>query len=160
MISPVLADVGVDRNVHPGEAAPHGSVLVLGLLGVQGRRPQVWYHHCYKLLPVFFIAAFLRVGDAVCSADVISFRLFRSSKVSNALLTLLGLDLLDTSIGKIDDKRGRLQLQWLLGGVIDYTTMVWLVSELQRKESCGPGATWSYPCHCWPRTLVILVNDS
>lgn len=81
------------------------------------------------------------MGDAVCSADVISFRLFRSSKVSNALLTLLGLDLLDTSIGKIDDKRGRLQLQWLLGGVIDYTTMVWLVSELQRKESCGPGAT-------------------
>ena len=33
--------MGVDRNVHPGEAAPHGPVLVLGLLGVQGRRPQV-----------------------------------------------------------------------------------------------------------------------
>lgn len=34
-------DVGADRNGHPGEAAPHGSVLVLGVLGVQGGCPQV-----------------------------------------------------------------------------------------------------------------------
>lgn len=36
-----LADVGADGDGHPGEAAPHGALLVLGLLGVQGGCPQV-----------------------------------------------------------------------------------------------------------------------
>lgn len=34
-------DVGACGDEDPGEAAPHGPVLVLGVLRVQGGRPQV-----------------------------------------------------------------------------------------------------------------------